>query len=104
MASPEARLATVAGDANLGYNNNARAEELYSAALTKTGADAELLNTRIGIARFQAGNYTSAIEAFERVQSPLRSPVARMWIALSRSRIAAAAPAAPAVPEPAPAS
>lgn len=104
MASPEARLATVAGDANLGYNNNARAEELYTAALTKTGADAELLNTRIGIARFQAGNYTSAIEAFERVQSPLRSPVARMWIALSRSRIAAAAPAAPAVPEPAPAS
>lgn len=100
MASPEARLATVAGDANLGYHNNARAEELYTAALTKTGADAELLNSRIGIARFQAGNFAGAIEAFDRVQSPLRRPLARMWTTLARSKMApaAAAPESPAAP------
>lgn len=103
-ASPEARLATVAGDANLGYHNNARAEELYTAALAKTGADADLLNTRIGIARFQAGNFAGAVEAFDRVQTPLRRPLARMWTSLSRARIAAAAPAAPAAPAATPAS
>lgn len=104
LASPEARLATVAGDANLGYQNNARAEELYTAALTKTGANADLLNTRIGIARFQAGNFAGAIEAFDRVQTPLRRPLAQMWTTLTRTRIAAAAPAAPAAPAPTPAS
>jgi hypothetical protein len=106
LASPEARLATVAGDANLGYRNNARAEELYTAAMTKTGANADLLNTRIGIARFQANNFAGAIEAFDRVQSPLRRPLAQMWTTLARTRIAAAAPAAPttpAAPVPAPA-
>ena len=99
LASPEARLATVAGDANLGYHNNARAEELYTAALTKTGANADLLNTRIGIARFQAGNFAGAIEAFDRVQTPMRRQAARMWTALSRAKMApVAAPAAPAAP------
>ncbi|QJQ33115.1 hypothetical protein GV829_12240 [Sphingomonas lacunae] len=103
LASPEARLATVAGDANLGYHNNARAEELYTAALTKNGADADLLHTRIGIARYQAGNHAGAIESFQRVQSALRSPLARMWITLTRAKMAAAAPAAPAAAEPTPA-
>ena len=103
LASPEARLATVAGDANLGYQNNARAEELYTAALTKNGADADLLHTRIGIARYQAGNHAGAIESFQRVQSALRSPLARMWITLTRAKMAAAAPAAPAAAEPTPA-
>lgn len=98
LAAPDARLATIAADANIGYNNNARAEELYTAALTKTGADADLINTRIGIARFNAGNFTGAIEAFERVQGAVRGPVARLWMALARSRSAPVAPAVPAAP------
>lgn len=99
LASADAHLATVAGDANLGYRNNARAEELYTAALTKTGADADLLNLRIGVARFQADNFAGAIESFDRVQGALRRPVSRMWTTLARSRLApVAAPAAPAAP------
>lgn len=103
MASPEARLATVAGDANLGYHNNARAEELYTAAMGKTGANADLINTRIGIARFQAGNFAGAVEAFGRVTTPLRLPLARMWTILARSRMAPAAPAPAEAPAAAPA-
>lgn len=96
----EARLATLTGDAYLSYGDNDQAVAMYELALTKAGADADLLNTHIGIARFRAGNLTAAAEAFGRVQGT-RATVASMWQALIRSRMpapaaepAAAAPAA----------
>lgn len=93
IASPEARLATRIADAFLSYGNYAKAEELYVAALGKTGADAGLINTRLGITRYRAGNLAGALEAFGQVQGQ-RAAGARLWSALVRSKTPAAAPAA----------
>jgi hypothetical protein len=103
-ASPEARLATRIADAYLSYGNHAKAEELYLAALGKTGADTALVNTRLGITRYRAGNMAGALEAFGQVQG-MRTMAARLWTALIRSKMAAAAPppAAAATPTPPPA-
>lgn len=98
-AAAEARLATRIGDAYLAYENFAKAEELYTAALSKTGADRDLLNTRLGIARYRAGNFAGALTAFGQVTTGPRAPIARLWEAQTRARSApAAAPAAPAAP------
>lgn len=99
VAAPEARLATRIGDAYLAYENWAKAEELYAAALTKTGADADLLNTRIGISRYRAGNHAGALDALGRVQGAQRSNVARYWEILVRTKMTpAAVPAATPAP------
>lgn len=97
-ASPEARLATRIGDAYLAYENWAKAEELYTAAQAKTGADTDLLNTRIGISRYRAGNHAGALDAFGRVEGAQRANVARYWEILVRTKMAPAA--APAVTPP----
>jgi hypothetical protein len=101
IAAPEARLATRIADAYFAYENFAKAEELYMLALGKTSADTALINTRLGITRYRAGNHAGALEALGQVQSGPRSTVARYWEALVRSKMAPAA-AAPA-PAPAPA-
>ena len=95
IAAPDARLATRIADAYLAYENYAKAEELYTAALGKTGADTALINTRLGIVRFHAGNTQGALDALAQVSSGPRAPLARLWEALVRSR-ATPAPAAPA--------
>jgi hypothetical protein len=98
-----ARTATLTGDAYMSYGNWADAERLYQMALTKTGADANLLNLRIGMARFRAGNYTSAQEALRMVQGQ-RASLANVWMAMIDQRTApAAAPVTPAAPAAAPA-
>ena len=99
MAAPDARLATLIGDAYLSYNNNEKAESLYTAALGKTGADVGLINTHLAIARFHAGNMDGALQALALVQDG-RAPIARMWEAVIKARQAAAAPA-PAAAAPA---
>lgn len=100
-ASAEARLATRIADAYLSYGNYAKAEELYVAALGKTGADAGLINTRLGITRYRAGNLAGALEAFGQVQGP-RVTAAQLWSALARSKAPAAAPATAPVAVPPP--
>lgn len=93
---PEARLATLTGDAFMSYGQYPQALEMYALALTKNNADANLLNTRIGMARFRSGDIAGARQAFEAVQGP-RATIAAMWLGLIDQR-AAAAPAAPAAP------
>lgn len=101
-AAADGRLARLAGDAYLGYANYAKAEEMYRLALSKSPADGDLINTRLGITRFGAGNYAGAMESFALVTGA-RGTIARMWEAVTRERLAAAsAPTAPAV-EPVPA-
>ena len=100
-ASAEARLATRIADAYLSYGNFAKAEELYVAALGKTGADAGLINTRLGIARYRAGNLAGALEAFGQVQGS-RLTAAQLWSALVQSTVPAAAPATAPVAVPPP--
>ena len=101
-AAADGRLARLAGDAYLGYENYTKAEEMYQLALTKSPSDSDLINTRIGITRFTAGNYAGAGQAFALVTGA-RGSIARMWEGLVRGRIAEAAaaaapPATPAVP------
>ncbi len=85
----EARLAQVVGDAYYGYNNYAKAEEMYRLSLGKTGANVDLLHTRIGIARFGAGNFAGAMEEFALVQSGTRGAIVRLWEAVTRTRLSA---------------
>lgn len=102
MASPDARLAQVVGDAYYSYDDFAKAEQMYTLALTKNGADTDLLHTRIGMVRLAAGNVTGAIESFDRVTGVERGLVARLWRAYARTRLPAAAPAAATETPPAP--
>ncbi len=97
IAAPDARLAVNVANAYLSYNDYARAEAVYTAALGKTGVDAALVNTRIGITRYGAGNYPGALQAFGLVQQGPRAPIARLWEAAVRMRQAPATTAAPAV-------
>jgi tetratricopeptide (TPR) repeat protein len=96
---PEARLATLTGDAYMTYGQFPQALEMYALALTKSNADTNLLNTRIGLVRFRSGDMDGARQAFEAVQGP-RATIASMWLGLISQRAAAAAapPAAPATP------
>ncbi|MCB2065059.1 MAG: hypothetical protein KDE15_00295 [Erythrobacter sp.] len=77
-----------AGDVLYSLGEFAQAEEMYRLALTK-GADANLANTRIGIAQAEQHNYAGALESFGQVTGN-RAPVARMWIAYCQHQLAGA--------------
>lgn len=101
-ADPAARLSVRVADAHYAYENWAKAEELYTAALGKAEADTGLINLRIGQARYRAGNFAGAMEAFAQVRDGDRATLARLWEAHVRTRVApAAAPASPAPAAPA---
>ena len=65
-------------DAYLSYGDFAKAAELYKLALTKGGVDANVANTRLGIALAQQGNKAEALQAFSQVQGA-RKPLADYW-------------------------
>lgn len=96
LADPSARLSTRIADAYYAYENWAKAEELYTAALGKTEADTGLINLRIGQARYRAGNFAGALEAFARVTEGDRATLARLWEAHTRSKLPAETSTAPA--------
>ena len=97
IANPEARFAVRIGDAYLGYNEYAKAEALFAAALGKTGVDADQTNLDLGIARFHQGNMAGAQEAFGRVHGAYDF-AARLWEGVVRARLAPATPPAPVPP------
>ncbi len=72
-----------AGDVLYSLGDFARAENMYRMAMEK-GADANLANTRIGIAQAEQGNYAAAVDTFGMVEG-VRSPIARMWAAYASS-------------------
>lgn len=96
IADPSARLSTRVADAHYAYENWAKAEELYTAALGKAEADAGLINLRIGQTRYRAGNFAGALEAFARVTEGDRATLARLWEAHTRSKLPAETSTAPA--------
>lgn len=96
IADPSARLSTRVADAYYAYENWAKAEELYTAALGKAEADAGLINLRIGQTRYRAGNFAGALEAFARVTEGDRATLARLWEAHTRSKLPAETSTAPA--------
>lgn len=80
LAAAAARPAMVTGDAYLGYGEYAKAAALYRAALTKSGADKDLVNLRLGIALARGGDKAGAAAAFNAVGGA-RVPIAKLWLA-----------------------
>lgn len=73
------------GDALLSYDEPAKAEALYSAALSKPGVDAPRALTRLGIAQVDQGKYTEAQATFAKITGP-RKPIADLWSAYAASK------------------
>lgn len=78
--APNATPATVqaAADTFLSYGDAAKAADLYAIALSKPGGDAARLNTRLGIAQVDKGDYAVAQATFAKVEGP-RKPLAQLW-------------------------
>ena len=72
------RIAKSTGDAWLNHNEYAKAAAMYQLSLEKGGVDANLLNTRIGIALAKQGDKAGAKAAFAKVTGP-RANVAKLW-------------------------
>ena len=86
-------IATAAGNVFLGHGDAASAEEMYAIALTKAGANANLINTRMGIAQIDQGKFETAQETFGKVGGE-RSAIAALWLAYATNQ---APPAVPAI-------
>jgi len=68
------------GDAFLGYNDYANAAEMYKLALTKGGVDANVVNTRLGMALAKAGQKDAAKQALALVTTGPRAGLAKYWM------------------------
>lgn len=85
LGAPTARQALVSGDVFFGYGDYAKAAALYRAALTKSGADKDLINLRLGMALARAGDKAGATAALNAVGGAQR-PVAQLWQIWASSR------------------
>ncbi|UVO49151.1 tetratricopeptide repeat protein [Sphingomonas sp. SUN019] len=74
-----AKLAASTGDVYLGAGDNAKAADLYRAALTKPGVDADTVNTRLGIALAKLGDKEGAKAAFAAVKTAPRAEIGALW-------------------------
>lgn len=79
LAAPAAKQAVAVGDAYYGYGDYSQAASLYKAALGKSGADADLINLRLGMALARAGDKAGATAAFRAVTGS-RSEIASFWL------------------------
>ena len=79
MAASDGKLALTTGDVHYGYGNYAKAAELYRAALQKGGVDANVANTRLGMALAQAGQKAEAEAALKKVTGS-RAELANLWM------------------------
>jgi hypothetical protein len=84
-----APVATVAAAADtfLSYGDAAKAADLYAIALSKPGGDAARLNTRLGIAQVDKGDYAGAQASFAKVQGQRKS-LAQLWAAYAAQKAA----------------
>jgi hypothetical protein len=87
--APNAPVATVAAAADtfLSYGDAAKAVDLYTIALSKPGGDAARLNTRLGIAQIDKGDYAGAQATLAKVQGP-RATLAKLWSAYAHQKAA----------------
>lgn len=79
-AASTGTLAAQTGDAQLGSGNYAKAIDLYRAALQKGGANANDVNTRLGIALAMTGDKASAKAAFGAVSGSPSADIAALWM------------------------
>jgi tetratricopeptide (TPR) repeat protein len=85
LANPAARLAMRVANAYYGYGEYAKAAELYRAALTKSGVDANVANLRLGMALARAGDKAGATAALNAVTGP-RAELAKYWLVYVATR------------------
>ena len=81
LGASTAKAALAAGDLLYGYGQFAKAAELYRAALTKSGADASLINLHLGMALARSGDKAGATAALNAVTGA-RAEIAKYWLAL----------------------
>ena len=67
------------GDRYAAMGSNAKAVELYRAALSKPGTDAGIANLHMGMALARAGDKAGAVAALNAVTGP-RADIARLWL------------------------
>lgn len=79
--SPDGKLSAQTADAYLSKGDNAKAAELYRAALTKGGVSADDVNTHLGIALSRSGDKAGATAAFAEVKTGVRGNLATLWSA-----------------------
>jgi len=84
-ANATAVTALAGGDAFLSYGEAAKAEALYTAALSKSGVDQGRALTRLGIAQADQGKYAEAQANFAKITGP-RKPIADLWSAYAASK------------------
>jgi hypothetical protein len=99
--APGATTANITGtaDALLSYGESAKAEQLYTVALSKPDADQPRVLTRLGIAQTDQGKYAAAQETFAKITTGPRKPIAQLWAIYAGQK--AAGGAAPAAAKPA---
>lgn len=79
QSAATANVALNVADSYFGYADYAKASSFYRTALTKTGGDANLINTRLGIALAMSGDKAGATTAFNAVTGP-RQELAQYWL------------------------
>lgn len=79
-SAPDGRLAANTGSAYLAYGENAKAIDLFKLAQQKGGADADTVNTRLGIALARSGDKEGARAAFKAVTGAQRKEIAEYWL------------------------
>ncbi|WP_174274593.1 hypothetical protein [Sphingomonas bacterium] len=80
-AAATGKSALSTADAYLGYGDYAKAIDLYGVAMQKGGVDANVVNTRLGIALYRSGNAAGAKAAFAKVTGQ-RKDLADFWTIL----------------------
>ncbi|NBC36223.1 hypothetical protein GTZ99_06580 [Novosphingobium sp. FSY-8] len=87
--APAATAATViaAADSFLSYGDAAKAADLYKIALTKAGADKNVVLTRLGIAQINGADYAGAQASLTQVEG-VRKAMAQLWIAFAAQKAA----------------
>jgi tetratricopeptide (TPR) repeat protein len=76
----DGKRAANTGNAHLAYGQYAKAIELLKISLAKGGADADAVNTRLGIANARLGQKAEARQAFSAVGAGTRSDIAKFWL------------------------
>lgn len=78
-AAATGKIALNTADAYLSYGDYAKAAPLYRTAMAKGGVDANIINTRLGIALAMSGDKAGATAAFNAVTGP-RQDLAQYWL------------------------
>ena len=79
-SAPDGRLAANTGSAYLAYGDYAKAIDLFRLAQKKGGIDADIVNTRLGIALARSGQKDAAKAAFQSVGGTTRKDIAQFWL------------------------